>query len=416
MNKHLTEYADRRQWVNYIRVWDERKQGYDKPPINPHTLWDARHTDPATWATYDTAAANLGKTAQHNDRKHPDAYGNIPRIRARVEGVGVVLTGENNGINAALDFDHVIDASGTLAPWAAPILDRLDTYTEISPGGDGLHVLLCCPDLMESGRESFGPRFPLDASGNPTEEAQKAHDLEIYFYRAGGRYLTVTGKVYRDRPIRTDKSAVLLELLEEYRAKLEAWRASKAPSVRTHSYSTTGRATSAEDDRRMLDSALAAIDPSALDFNAWAAIMTAAKLKGYSLEEAERWSSGALGGYSNPKNDPRTNARRWSRFRFKRSDTDAGGVIINEAKRQGWTPAAAFDQDARTEYGRSLHADADRAAYGRSLYTDDQRREYGRQKHEERLQDWADRHAEEIAQWAKLRPMTDEEFEKWWNG
>ena len=49
--KNLEELKPLKQWVNYIRIWNPTKHGgaggYDKPPINPFTLWDGKTTDHA---------------------------------------------------------------------------------------------------------------------------------------------------------------------------------------------------------------------------------------------------------------------------------------------------------------------------------------------------------------------------------
>lgn len=382
LSQKLEELKARPIWVNYFYLWNETKNagrgGYDKPPVNPKTLRNARTDNPTTWADYETAAGNVGKEGSHKDSKHPDENGNAPIIRAKVEGVGLVLTGGLCGV----DFDHVIDSAGNVAPWAAELVKRLDTYTEKSPSGTGLHCLLSCVDLLEAG-ETFSGQFIMDDAGQViTEEARKVYELEIYAPKEGGRYFTVTGNVYHDAPIRRDGSGVLREIFKEYSAKKAQARAAKspAPSVGTH---YTGRAGTEEDNKRMLLSALKRIDPAALDFGEWAAIMTAGKYSGLTLDDMEEWSSGRLSGTVNPKNDPATNARRWDKFHFDGGRESAGGVIINKAKEAGWTPAEAFTEEERTDYARSL-------------YTDEQRRQYGREQHAKRADEWADAHADDM--------------------
>lgn len=366
----LNELKALRQWVNFVRIWDPGKHegagGYDKPPINPHTLWDGKTTDPATWATYDEAAANIGKTANHRDRKHPDANGNAPLLRVPIEGAGLVLSAGYCG----LDFDDVIDDAGNVPQWVADLIDRLDTYTEISPSGHGLHSLLCCGDLLAAGK-SFGRQFLLKADGSAANRKNKVYELEIYFYTDGGRYFTVTGNTYRDRPINHGKGEELRAIYSEYSRRDDESKAAERPA---RSAGTQYAATD-DDNRKMINSALAAIDPAELDFNKWAAIMTALKVSGYSLDEAQAWSRGDMCGSVNPINNEATNARRWYKFSFKRGDESAAGIIINEAKLQGWTPADAWDDEARAEYGRSL-------------YTEEQRRQYGRAQHEKRAGEW----------------------------
>lgn len=423
--KHLEELKDLTQWVNFVLIWNPKKHagkgGNDKPPINPKTLWNANTKNPDTWTDYNTAAANIGKAAKYS--KSGEVY------EATTAGAGLVLANGYCGV----DFDDVIDEAGNVESWAAELLERLDTYTEKSPSGRGLHALLFCADLLEAGR-NFGRQFTLARTGEPTDEDHKESELEVYFYTDGGRYLTVTGDTYIDKPINRTKGAELRAIFDEYSERADEYRRKKyeatAQAVGTH-YATTGRAASDEDEKQMLDSALRAIDPGALDFGEWAAIMTALKVCGYSLGEAEDWTSGRLGGYINPKNDSNTNAKRWAKFNFKKGDTGAAGVIINAARRQGWTPAEAFDDEARTEYGRSLYDDEARAAYGRSKHTEEERREYGRQKHAERLEEWWNDHADGFREWQKQKKagadqddqqpkttekMTAEDFKKWMEG
>lgn len=394
---NLEELKTVRQWVNFVRIWNDTKHGgqggYDKPPIDPHTLRDGKTNDPATWATYIEAASNIGKTATHIDTKHKDENGKAPRITAPIEGAGLVLAGGYCGV----DFDDVIDDEGNLAAWVTPILDALDTYTEISPSGHGLHALLFCGDLMEAGKD-FGKQFLLDKAGAITNEAGKVYELEVYFYQSGGRYLTVTGDAYRDLSINRTKGETLRKIFDEYTAKQDAYKAAQRPPRSVGTHTTPGCAAAGDDDRKMIESALASIDPSELVFEEWSSIMTALNVLGFSQSEAEAWSSGSLGGYTNPKNDPGTNARRWHKFNYKRGDDHAAGVIINEAKRQGWRPADAFDDEERAEYGRSL-------------YTDDQRREYGRRKHEEQLNAFWAKHSEGFKEW-QARKKAEREAEQ----
>jgi primase-polymerase (primpol)-like protein len=74
-------------------------------------------TDPRTWGTFAAALAV---------------------VRAgQADGVGIMLGGGLCGV----DQDHVRDAStGTIAPEAAAIVQRLNSYTEVSPSGTGLHT------------------------------------------------------------------------------------------------------------------------------------------------------------------------------------------------------------------------------------------------------------------------------------
>lgn len=419
ISQNLEELKTLNQWVNYIRIWNATKKdgrgGYDKPPINPFTLRDARNIDPAHWTTYDQAAGNIGKTATHRDTKHRDDQGDAPIIRKPVEGVGLIVAGGYCGV----DLDDVIDEKGNLAPFAAAIVDRLDTYTEISPSGKGLHLILYCGDFLEAakvaelekylnllaagltkeeatkrakGAGNFGKQFTLDAAGEITDEAGKVYELEIYFYIRGGRYLTVTGNTYRDRPINRTKAAEVQAIIDEYTAKKDAYRAARRPAIAVESSYKNARPATDDDDKRMVESALAAVIPGDLiGYDEWAPIMSALYEMGYLLDYAEAWSSGRLSGTVNPINNPVSNERRWNRGNFRLKDpANAAGIIINAAKRFGWTPADAFDDETR-------------AAYGRSLYTEEERREYGRRLHEERVDNWWNDQATNFRSWKKNR-------------
>ena len=413
ISDNLKELKSLKQWVNYIRIWNPTKHGgaggYDKPPINPYTLRDARTNDPETWATYSQAAANIGKTARHRDTKNKDSRGNAPIVSAAIEGTGLILAQGYCGV----DLDGVIDENGNITPLAARIVEVLDTYTEISPSGRGLHCLLYCGDLLAEGR-NFGRQFLLDAANKITNEEGKRYEIEVYFYVNGGRYFTVTGNVYRDKPIARDKSDKLLELYVFYSEKARQYRAAKtsARSVGSHSIA---QANTGDSNKTMIESALQAIDPGDLDFKEWAAIMTALKVLGYSLDDAEKWSAGDLYGSPNRKNDSDTNARRWSRFRFDNGDHSAAGIIINAAKVCGWTPADAFTEEQRTKYGQGLYTDEQRLNYGRSLYTEEQRREYGRKVNQ--LTPEEERRFEEIAKALRERAKrkTQTPTAKGWN-
>lgn len=380
--QNLEELKSRKLWINYTRLWSATKNGgrggYDKPPINPTTLKDGMTNRSDTWTTYEEAAKNIGKTASHRDTKRKDpANGHPPTVETTIEGAGLVLARGYCGI----DLDGVIDESGKLAPFARRILDRLNTYSEVSPSGRGLHLLLFCGDLLENakaaekkaydeaiasglledeakqrarGAGDFGKQFILDAGEQITNESGKVYELEIYFYIRGGRYFTVTGKPYEDKPINHGAGAELRRIFLEYCDKVEAHRKAKTPPapVSEKAYTATKHTPTPESDRHMIESALKAIDPATLDFGEWASIMTALKVSGFSLEEAEAFSSGALIGSGNPKNDSDTNARRWGKFAFKRGDSGAAGIIINTAKRFGWSAKDAYTDEERREYGR----------------------------------------------------------------
>lgn len=86
------------------------------------------------------------------------------------DALGYVL---GDGI-VGVDLDNCIRNYGTLEPWAAEIVNDLDSYTEISQSGRGLHLLI---------RASF----PDGVSG------RRRGQIEVY---ADSRYFILTGNVY----------------------------------------------------------------------------------------------------------------------------------------------------------------------------------------------------------------------------
>ena len=124
------ELRDLRQWVRWREELPKGAKPGDKPTKVPYQavkMKKASSTDPASWNTYDQAVDNLSRL--------PDA---IPDGK---KGVGFMFT--EDGPHAGVDMDHVRDPeSGAIASWARKWVDKFSSYSEVSPNGDGLHVIL----------------------------------------------------------------------------------------------------------------------------------------------------------------------------------------------------------------------------------------------------------------------------------
>lgn len=152
-----------RQWVCY-RTQARENGKLAKIPVDPKTLNDAKANDPGTWATFEEAVA----AAQ----------------RHRLAGIGIEFA---NGV-FGVDLDGVIDAAGNVTPEALDIVATLDSYTEYSPSGSGLHIL--CKGSIPPGKRRNGP-------------------FEMY---EGGRFFTVTGRPFgpvRELQERTQAAAIV---------------------------------------------------------------------------------------------------------------------------------------------------------------------------------------------------------------
>ena len=122
-------------------------------------------TKPETWTTFERALTVLQKNKTYR-------------------GLGFVL---GDGI-FGIDLDHVISEDGVMEPWAEEIIRMMDSYTELSPSGTGVHIY---------------------ARGKIPPKDRKNGKVEMYDER---RYFTVTGNVYGElKPLaeRTKEAAAV---------------------------------------------------------------------------------------------------------------------------------------------------------------------------------------------------------------
>ena len=135
-----------KQWVCFKLEYNEKKGKHDKIPKDPKTGYNAKANDPATWSDFQTAVKAVSK------------YG--------FDGIGIEFA---NGI-FGVDLDNVVK-DGKLTPEAQDIIKTLDSYTEYSPSGTGVHIL--CKGTI------------------PPKDRRKGN-IEMY---SEGRFFTVTGNV-----------------------------------------------------------------------------------------------------------------------------------------------------------------------------------------------------------------------------
>lgn len=138
----------------------------------------ASSTDPSTWTTYLKAKEALTNS------------------KIKFSGIGVIFTPAQTLLG--IDIDHVLDkTTGTLTPTHAKIVNHLlleaDTYTEISPSGEGLHLYLALSSPLSLVANRHAP-------------------FEAY---TSGRFFTYTENSYYSTPkeIRTITPARAVELL-----------------------------------------------------------------------------------------------------------------------------------------------------------------------------------------------------------
>jgi putative DNA primase/helicase len=123
-------------------------------------------------------------------------------------GKGNVRDGFSRILNAdehfiVIDLDHGRDAkTGTVEPWARAIVDALDTYTEISYSGSGLH-LVCRGGPLSS-----------DWSPNPKDPARGgAPQIEIYSGVTPNKLMSFTGNIFENHRVINERQTAATALL-----------------------------------------------------------------------------------------------------------------------------------------------------------------------------------------------------------
>jgi putative DNA primase/helicase len=110
---------ERDQWVCWRE--EERDGKSTKIPVTPGGGGFASSTESETWASFETAL-------DYTETAHAD-------------GVGFVFTDDDPIVGVDLD-DCRDPETGDVDDAALDIIERLDSYTEVSPSGTGYHVLI----------------------------------------------------------------------------------------------------------------------------------------------------------------------------------------------------------------------------------------------------------------------------------
>ena len=177
--------------------YEERSNGkgetyLTKPPYNAVTGRYAESNNPDTFTDYETA---------HRVFVESGSY----------DGMGA---GVFDGLSA-IDIDHCITL-GKLSPMAREIVEAMDTYTEISPSGEGLRLFFLAPGYSyDSGIYYINSR----AAGDKAKENYKAagykggEGLEVYIYGMTKKYVTITGNAINEKGVeeRADRLPAILE-------------------------------------------------------------------------------------------------------------------------------------------------------------------------------------------------------------
>jgi len=176
------ELKSRRQFL----LWGMNVQR-PKQPYNPKTLSPDNWQDPANWGSYEEA---LHYAKQDKRRGIGFAF----------DGTGII----------GVDLDNVF-IDGQLIPEAQDIVNRLDSFTEQSMSGNGLHVYVYAPGVTLGVTKASFP-FP-----NYPKEAKR----HVEFYESAG-YFAMTGKPYGEIRPMPDRGEQLIAIFARYGNKQEA--------------------------------------------------------------------------------------------------------------------------------------------------------------------------------------------------
>ncbi|WP_255152213.1 phage NrS-1 polymerase family protein [Halorarius halobius] len=155
----------RPQWLCWRT--EDRDGKATKVPVDPSTESFASTTDAETWTDFADAREYATRTEV---------------------GVGFVFTDDDPLVGVDLDDCRDPD-DGTLTDWARDIVERLDSFTEVSPSGTGVHVIV--EGELPGGRNRHG-------------------DVELY---ETARFFTVTGDVLSAYPQSVRERPVPLEAI-----------------------------------------------------------------------------------------------------------------------------------------------------------------------------------------------------------
>lgn len=111
------ELRQRNQWLGWRYIVRNGKA--TKQPMSVDGRSPGDSTDPATWGSLEDALAVFSANG--------------------LDGIGFVFTADDDFIG--IDLDGCIQ-DGITEPWAQQLIERFDSYTEKTPSGQGLHIII----------------------------------------------------------------------------------------------------------------------------------------------------------------------------------------------------------------------------------------------------------------------------------
>ncbi|MFZ4625161.1 MAG: VapE domain-containing protein [Rhodoferax sp.] len=282
--------ADKTQWL----LWRyEAKEGQTKPLKVPY------------WTT---GARRGGEQGGEKDRAKLVTLGEARRCygKGNYTGIGFAFL-PNDGL-IGIDIDGAIDAStGEVSERLQAIITAVNSYTEYSPSGKGVHIIV---------------------QGETVTNKSNDIGLEIF---CGRQYFTFTGKHWAGTPLTVE--VIDAGVLKRLNATVDKAKSDRKQGAGNNPPSPP-QATGVADLRARVESALQSISPD-IGYNEWLAI-------GWALREAfgefgfGLWSSWSAG--SAKFQGDADMQSHWKSFTVSRAPDDAVGVIFARAIEAGWKP------------------------------------------------------------------------------
>lgn len=165
-----------KQWVVWKAVPKRKRDGtvkITKVPYNPNTKRQASSSKSKTWGTFEQAV---------------DAYS----LDTEFAGIGFVFSSNDDFIG--IDLDSCFNEDGSLRPDAHNAVALINSYTEKSPSGTGLHIIC---------------RGRLPGSGH----CDNKNGREIY---QEDRFFTITGEIVEDKAEVEERQQQVAEIYDEW--------------------------------------------------------------------------------------------------------------------------------------------------------------------------------------------------------
>ncbi|MGG1624393.1 DNA primase, partial [Bacillus subtilis] len=145
------------------------------------------------------------------------------------DGIGFMFSKDDPFIG--IDIDHCVN-DGVLSPFAQEIIQTINSYTEYSPSGEGVHIIA-------------KGKLPLRGPGTGRKNIDKG--LEVYRH---GRYFTFTGNSLDVGPVQ-ERSEEIKTIFDKYLTEREE---AKSVSARSQSGSDMSNLSNKEIWERMFNS------------------------------------------------------------------------------------------------------------------------------------------------------------------